>query len=886
MRHALVRLAARIRLALLRGRVDDDAGREIDQHLELLVARYVRSGLTPDQARMAARRQFGNTLALREEIHEMNTISWLEIGWSHVRHAMRALRRRPGYAAALVATVSVGVASSTAVFGIVDTVLLRPLPFPHPHELVALWEERTHGAPAHSAMAPANIADWAREARSFSSVGLWTVDLFTVRRGDGDRLQGAFVSGDFFATLDVAAARGRTITRADERVPSQVVLSDGAWRRVFGADPTVVGSQVLLNERAFTVIGIMPATFMFPRIRLAGSVVQPDLFVPLDTTGPMMAERGAPFMLAIGRLRTGTPLAAAREEGARIAGQLRATHPSVNAGRGLAVVPLHEQVIGNVRVPLALVFSAAMLLLLIACLNTASMLIARAGERMEEVGVRLALGAGRARLLGQFIVESLVVFGLGGVIAIALATALQRVALVAGPAALPRLDEGGFSLRSLSFGLAVSLVTSILFGALPLLATIRPDAGTLLGRVHRGLTATPRRQWLRNGLIAGEVAVALVLLVGAGLMIRTLMNLDRVVLGFEPKQALTLEVSIPPASYQRHESPAVTTTLLERIGGLPGVDAAGAINVLPLSSTRFTWTFDIEDRPIPRNSPAPRVDYRVVTPGVFAAMEIPLRSGRLLSDEDVTGAPPVALVNDALARRFWPNESPLGRRIRIHGPPTEWFRWATIVGVVADVRGAAVDGAAEPAIYRPLSQHPYMDLAIVVRSRTEPLALIPMIRSQVREVDPDLTMFNTLALDTFVSRSTSLRRTIMVVVTVFAAAALFLVAVGTYGLVSTVVSVRLKEMAIRVAFGADRVAIVGTFIRSGALVVLLGVAAGTVLTTVAASTLSAVLFEVSPWDVTTHAIAAALLVVVAGVAMYAPARNVFRVSPARLLNGQ
>jgi putative ABC transport system permease protein len=479
--------------------------------------------------------------------------------------------------------------------------------------------------------------------------------------------------------------------------------------------------------------------------------------------------------------------------------------------------------------------------------------------------------------------ESLVVFGLGGVAAMLLVNVLQRAFLALDPALLPRLNEVTLDARVLAFGGGLSLLTSVAFGAMPLLHAVSPDVATLLVQVHRGLIGSSRARLVRNGLIVAEIAVAFVLLVGAGLMARTLMNLDATDLGFEPEAAATFDVSLPTTKYQRRESPAVFQGLLDRIHAVPGVEAAGAINVIPLSATGFTWTFEAENHPLPAGSPPERVDYRVVTPGIFSAMRMPLRSGRLIADTDDAASPAVAMINEAMVRRFWPRENPLGQRIRIQGPPTDWFRWATIVGIVGDIRGASVDTPAAPAIYRPLSQHPYTDMAIVVRGRTDALSLVGAIRARAQDMSPDLRLYNVQRFDAFVSRSTALRRSITVATAVFAGAGLFLVAVGIYALVATVVAQRYTEMGIRMALGAGRNEVVWTLMRTGIALIVGGLVLGLVITLAAMPVLSGVLFGVKPTDAAAYGVAAAVLALIGLLATYVPARMVSRFDPARAL---
>jgi predicted permease len=798
-----------------------------------------------------------------------------------VRQAARGLCRRPFYAAAVVATVAVGVAASTTVFSVVDAVLLRPLPLPSAHELVALWQ-RGSAVPAPSLLSPANALDWKRTAQSFVGFGMWAPDYFAVASTQsGERVQGALVSGDLFTTLGVSAAQGRTLSVDDERSADRVVLSHALWQRVFGGDRSLVGREVTVNNRRATVLGILPATFRFPRMAVGATAFSPELFVPLDTRAPAMAERGAQFLGAIGRLRPGVRPEAAQREAAIIAARLERTHPSVNAGRGALVVPLQEQVVGSVRRPLLLVLAAAALLLLIACVNVANMLVARAAGRTSEIVVRTALGAGRSHLLSQFLAESLVIFGAGGAVAVALVAVAQRVIVLAAPAVFPRLSEVTIDARVLAFGVCVSLFSGLVFGALPVLHATAGDAAALRHVSRPGLTPRPGARRARHALVLVEIAVALVLLVGTALMVRTLTNLRGVDLGFEPSRATTFEVSLPATKYQRQEAPAVLDRLLGVVRGVPGVAQVGAINVLPLGDGGFTWTFEIENRPW--NGAAPRVDYRVVTPGLFEALRLPLKSGRLISGGDGGTAPAVALVNESMVRQYWPGASPIGHRIRIQGPPTDWFRWATIVGVVGDVRDASVDEPAAPAIYRPLAQHPFASLGIVMRAEAGAPPLASVIRARLRDVDPDVVAYDLRPFGELVSRSHALRDSVTVIVAIFAAAAVFLLSVGIFGVVATDVVQRFSEIGIRMALGATGRRVVWTLMRDGALVVAGGVGLGSLLTVGAMPALAGLLYEVPPTDALAFGGAAGLLVLVSLTAIYLPARLVSRVDPVRAL---
>jgi putative ABC transport system permease protein len=883
LKNLMTRLAA-LCYVFRRAQIDEEIQQELESHVERLAERYTALGMPADEARLAARLRLGNTLRVREDIYNLNTFAWLDWTGAQIRHAARMFSRQPLYTAAIVLTVAVGIASSTMVFSIVDAVLLKPLPFPHASELVALWQSSTDGPNAKGGMSPANASDWKRDARSFSNVGLWTPEVFIAGRpGEGERVAGGLVSGDFFATLGVPPAMGRTFTTADEAAPDQVVLSHRVWKRLFGADGQLVDRDVVLNGKPFRVAGVLPPDFVFPPITLGEAVIQPELYVPLETRSPMMRDRGAPFMMAIARLAPGVSVASAQLEATTIARRLEASFPRVNAGRGAVVTALHEQVVGNVRRPLLLLLAAAAILLLISCLNVAGMLVARALARTGEVSVRVALGVTPARLLGQFVVESLMLCVAGGIVGLGIAYAFQRILVAVNPTVLPRLADVSLDARVLAFAFGISLVTATVFAALPMMHACVPDVVALLARAQRGLVGNKRAHRLRSGLVAGQVAIAMLLLVGVGLLAETLLRLNHVELGFEPASAITFEVSISGTKYQRGEGPAVLARLLERVRRLPDVAAVGAMNVLPLATTAFTWGFHIENRPDVAGTPPPRADYRVVAPGIFAAMQMPLMRGRLISDSDTRDSSPVAVINETMARRFWPNEDPVGRRLRIDGPPTPPFGWATIVGVVGDIRGASVDAPAAPTLYRPVAQHPFLDMAVVVRMQPGAAAPVSALRAEGRGLDPDLMLHSFKPLDAFVAQSTALRRSILLIVSLFAGAALFLVVVGIHGLVTTVVSQRFAEMGIRMAMGATDREIVWTIMKDSVTLVGAGLLVGVVASLAVMPATTALLFEVRPTDAVAYAGAALLLATLSLLATYLPARAVSCLDPARAL---
>jgi putative ABC transport system permease protein len=800
---------------------------------------------------------------------------------SDLRHATRSLAHRPGHSIALVLTVAVGIAASTAVFSIVDTVMLRPLSYPNPSALVALWQSRATSA-GRGPAAPADLLDWTEDAQSFSSAGLWAGDLFTVAAsGDGERVQGMRVSGDFFATLGAAAAVGRTFTAEDEDAPSQVVLSHALWLRAFGADEAVVGSVVQLNNDPFTVAGVMPPGFSFPELVLGDDRVSPEVYVPLSLPPFMRSERGAQFMGAFARLKPGVSVESAQEEASIIAARLAESFPQTNAGRGALVVPLRDEVVGDLRLPLAVLLSAALMLLLIACCNAAGMLITRGLDRTADLGVRVALGATRARLWFHVMADGALLFVLGGGLAMLLVPWLQRALLALDPSFLPRMQELSVDERVVGFGLGASLVTALVFGVMPLAQALSADVTAALHHVRRGATDSRLVRLLRNGLVASQIALGFVLLIAASLMTRSMLNLGEVELGFDARDAVTFEIALPPSQYRRDESPAVFAAILERVRAVPGVEAAGAINLAPLNGMSLTWPFLIENRPAPPGSGA-RVDYRVVSDDALRALDVRLVDGRMIAAADDAGSAPVALVNEALAREYWPGESPLGRRIRLGGD-ISLYPWATVIGVVGDVRGASVDAPAPPAIYRPMAQHPYLDTTIVLRARERADDVMAAIRAELRAYDSSLRLHNIQTLGDSVSRSNAFRESLLAIVAAFAGAALFLLAIGVYGAVSNVAARRFGEMGIRMALGAQSRDVVWTVLRGNLVIVAVGLSLGILIALAAAPLFQRVLFEVSPTDSSVYVATAAVIALTGFVASYVPAWSMSRATALQAL---
>jgi putative ABC transport system permease protein len=795
--------------------------------------------------------------------------AWVGDLFKDVRHGARQLARARGFTAAATAALTLGIGAATVIFCAVDAVLLRPLPYAEPDRLVVVLHD------GRSPVAPATFGAIRAQASSFSAVGVaevWHPNL----AADGGALSVAALrlTADVLRMTGSRPLVGRAFTEAEEEPGREhvVLLGHALWQRAFAGDATVVGRTVRLEGTPYAVVGVMPPGFDFPPFWARGA----EMWAPLALRDRMGSWNGRSLRL-FAQLAPGVPLARAREEVAAVASRVEAEHPGTM--KGLVVRPLQDVVVRNVRPALLVLLGAVGLLLLIACANVAHLLLARAAGRAREMAVRQALGAGRGRLIRQALAESALVAGLGAAGGIAVACAGVRALVAWRPPSVPRIETMALDLRVLAAAVTASILCGLAFGILPALASARRDAQPDLKDGERGSSARGGR--LRDALVASEIALALVLLVGAGLLVRTFAALGAIDPGFDPKGVLTMAVSLSGSSENAPgRRAAFVVETVERLRATPGVEAASAINHLPIAGDVWGLPYHAEGRPLPAPGEEPAAAWRVVLPGYFRAMRLPLVRGRDFDAQDTVGRPGVVIVNETLAAAQWPGRDPIGRTLAV-GAIRE-PRWLTVVGVARDaVRG---EWSAAPAaeVYVPFLQcsdylegqgSQYASMTLVARTAGAPAALAPAARAIVHGRAPDAAIASLQSMDDVVAGSFQEPRLYVVLLVGFATVALALAAVGIYGVVSHTVARRRQEIAIRMALGAGPSQVLRLVLAQGMRAVAIGAAAGLCAAGLLGGSLSSLLYGVSPWDPVTLASVAALLAAVALLATYVPARR-------------
>ena len=789
-----------------------------------------------------------------------------------IRYGLRSLLKRPAFTFIALLTLALGIGANSAIFSVVNGVLWRPLPYQTPQQLVMLWEDhRGRGGPEREWLSPSDFEDWRAQNHVFSQVAAlndWGPTL--TGRDEPEPLVGASVTQDMFTLLGVQPSKGRSFTPEEDRAgaPNVVVLGHELWQKRFGSDEHIVGKTISLDEESYTVIGVMPAGFSFPVIGNA------QLWRTLHPMRNQSCERGCLVWRAIGRLRPGMSIDQARADLSTIAARLASQYPDSNANVGATVVSLHEQLVGSMKRPLLVLLGAVGFVLLIACANVANLMLARAATREREIALRSALGASRARVVRQLLTESTLLAVCGGVLGLALAYWLLRVLIGLSPPGTVRFDEIGIDRLVLAFTFLVSVLTGLLFGLVPALQVSKIDLNNSLKDSGKGTLEGGRGRRLRSVLVVAEVALALILLIGSGLLIKSFILLQRVDPGFNANQLITLRVFLNRTHYP--EQPQIVnfySQLLERVRVLPGVQSAGLISTLPLSGNNTDTSFLIEGRPQPPPNQEPVAWFNAITPDYFHAMEMKLLKGRPFDDRDTEKSPRVVIISESMARRYWPNEDPLGKRI---GRPE---RWREVVGVVNDVKHFGLDAATPPTMYFPSTQVPARGMNLVVRTSTDKAMMSGALRAQVWAGDRNLAVAQLGTMDELVSGSITPQRFILWLLGCFAGLALLLAAVGIYGVMSYAVTQRTREIGIRMALGARVGDVIRLVIRNGLGLTLLGVGIGLALAFALTRLMASLLFGVTPTDGLTFAVVSSVLVLVALVACFLPARRATKVDP-------
>jgi putative ABC transport system permease protein len=789
-----------------------------------------------------------------------------------LRHAVRLLLKRPGFTATALLLLSVGIGANTALFSLVEGVVLRPLPYLEPQRLVGVWETYPPAGYDKIEVSGLDLADWKAQSRVFERFAALQGASFTLA-GDGEpeRFLGACVSSEIFPLLGIAPALGRT-HRPEEDAKGQdlvVVLGDRLWKRRFGADPHVLGRQISLNGKSRTVIGVMPPGFGFPE--------KAELWVPLPLTLAPASERLSHDIDVLGRLVQGATLEQAQAEIEAIARRIAQEHPEENTGIGARVIPLHEQLVGDVQPALLALLGAVGFVLLIACANIANLLLARAAARRKEFAVRSALGAGRLRLVRQLLIESGLLVLLGGLLGLLVAWWGGNALLALSPAELPRVEGIGLDAPTLLYTALLCLLTGLLFGLAPATQAFRIDLQSTLKEGGRTTGAgLPGR--LRGGLVAAEVGLSTVLLVGAALLLQSLSGLLSVAPGFDPERVLSVRLNLP-ARYEKNEQiSAFWDRALESARSLPGVESAALVSHMPMTDNNWETFALVEGRNVSSMTEIPVTRSSMISPGYFRTMGVPLLRGRDFTDRDTAGQPGVAIINQTMARKIFRGQDPLGQRFK-QGRPQDPEPWLTIVGIVGDIHEHGLASDLTASVYRPSPQNPFSGVNLVLRSAGDPLKLAGDLRAKLRELDPEVPLAEVRTLESLVSASVSKQRFSTLLLGIFAAMALVLAVVGLYGVMSYGVAQRTHEIGIRMALGARMGNIVRLVLVQGMALalagVLLGVAAGYGLTRF----LSSLLYGISPTDPRTFGAIALLLSASALLACLVPARRASRVDP-------
>jgi putative ABC transport system permease protein len=805
-----------------------------------------------------------------------------------IRFAFRQLLKQPGFTLIAVVTIALAIGANTAVLSLVNALLIRPLPYQAPNQLVLLWERSPPQGLERIPVSAPEYLDYEKQLTSFEKIGAFNYAAYNLTTGDvPERVTGAVVSPSVFPLLGADAVKGRVFTRAEgaEGRDDVVVISARLWQRRFNSDPTIVGNKISLNGRPHTVVGIMPEQFDFPlplfNVQGARFTSRADIWKPIAFTKDELAARYSRSYGVIARLRPAISVAQAQAEIDTVTANFRQTNPKnyppETTAFGAKLYPLQDQIVGPMRTGLWILIGAVTLVLLIACANLTTMLLARAASREREMAIRVALGAGWRRMLRQLLTESVVLSILGGTAGVLLAMGALDVLRVIGAQTVPRLREVDLDLSVLAMTFGVAVATGILFGLVPALISAQPELTEALKEGGRGSTGGAHRNRLRNGLIVAETVLALVLLIGAGLLVKSFVRLQNVSPGFNPHNVLTAEISLPVQKYPRG-LPVINfyAEAERRIKKIPGVQHAAFTVMLPLSGSNTDSSFIIEGQDPKASGAFPDEEIRDITPDYFRVLQTPLLKGRFFSDADTADSPPVVIVNQAFVKKYFRDGEALGKRIsRDDTNP----KWATIVGVVADIKHRGLDTEAQPEYYLPHTQGPDREMVLAVRSAQDARTLARAIRDELRNIDPDIPLANVRTLDAVAADSIAPRRLSVVLLSAFSGIALLLASVGMYGVISFLVVQRTHEIGVRMALGAQRSDVLKMVVGHAAKLLLIGAAIGLPLAFFSNSALRTVLYKVSPFDISIFLIVTAVLAGIGLLASYLPAVRATRADP-------
>ena len=796
-------------------------------------------------------------------------------------YAVRGFLAAPAFSLTAIIALGLAIGANTVVFSALDAVLLQPLSYESPDQLAWIWANNRAAGIKDEPLSYPDFDDWRSESKLFEDMvafAPWAPILKNA--GEPERIPGAMVSPNLFKLLGTQASLGRTFSQNEDQAgqTNVAVLGSGLWRRRFGARSDIIGKTITLNESVYQVVGVMPASFQFPDPEIADA---PELWAPLPSSFKAMNRR-ADFLSVVARLNPSASLAEARSELETIAGRLEESYPGTNKGWGVTVVPLYQRFTGDVRQTMVLLAVTVAFLLLIACANLANLLLIRAIARRRDTAMRKALGASRARLVQQFLVESSILALAGGIAGSVLAFVGIRALIAFGPKTIPRLANAGINLRALGFGLAASLLTGLVLGLLPLLQTSHTDLNEELKEGGRSSTAGFAGRRLRGLLLILEVALALTLLTGSMLLIRSFLKLQRVNPGFTPQGLLTLQLILPKQKYSRElEVRSFTERAIENVRSLPDVEDAAAVTTVPLSGNLAVRDFVVEGHPSPPAGQLNDAEFQVISTSFFHTMKIPLLSGRTFTDQDNEDSAPVVVISDAAAKRYWPGEDPIGRRLSVGDGDNS--PWLTVVGVVGNIRESELGVPPYPQMYMSFRQNPQWSTALIIKSRSEPERMINEVRTQIASVDPDQPLYHVQTMAQVMTDSLSRQRFNTQLMTLLTAVAFALTIVGIYGVVSYIAAQRGNEIGIRMALGAQKSKILGMMVWQGLRLALIGIVLGVPAALVLTRLMTGLLYGVSPSDPGTFITISLLVGGVAMVASYVPALKAAKTDPATAL---
>ena len=871
-------LPRRVRALFRSDRVHEEIEAELMFDLEMRTEENIRRGMNTEEARREALRRFGNMTRIKEQGYDVRGGRWLETTWLDVRYGVRTLVKKPTFTAVAILTLALGIGANTAIFSVVNSLLLRPLPFKDPDRLVQIWGNNVKRGRNEIPASYPDFTDWRTHAASFEQIAAFADSSFNfIGVGEPERIRGEIVSPAFFSMLGIDPLLGRTFAPDEDRPGKDqvVVITNRLWERLFTSDPNIVGRSINLNHKVFVVIGVVAADAQ--RALLAEDI---ELFVPISH-GLGLEERGAHYLRVTARLKPDVTLDQVRTEMDTLASQLAQQYPATNGNLGARVVSLREQVTGSYQTSFMVMLGAVAFVLFIATTNVANMLLARAISRQKEIAVRIALGARRARIVRQLLTESLVLALIGG--ALGFLVSLLGVALLVGlsPADIPRIKEVTVDSWVFGFTVAVSLLTGFVFGLAPALQSSRPNLNEFLKEGGRSAVAGVGRQRTRSLLVVMEIALSLVLLVGAGLLAKSFLRLQSVSPGFNAEQVLTMQLDFSGPNYKTGTQVRVfQSELLERVKQLPGVRSASTRSFVPIApDAEFAYLmFTIEGRPREIGN-HPVAFQNSVSPDYFKTMMIPVVRGREFDDRDVKTSQQVAIINETLARKYFPGEDPIGKRITMDDEPYTAESWMTIVGVVGDTKPRSLESEPVAEMYMPFSQATQGFLALMIRTADDPGSVASGVRGQVLEMDKNLPVYGLRTLDTILYEAVATPRFRTLLISIFAGVALALAAVGIYGVISYSVTQRTHEIGIRMALGANRGDVLRLVVGQGLTLAVMGVAAGLLASFFLTQLLSSLLFGVSATDTIIFASVSLSILAVALAASCLPAYRATKVDP-------